>query len=133
MNKKLSKCIEISKLLMSEKKTGRSFHMSFAFLKNKMVALAWNSYKDAHLTHVFGKYLPTRGGDNYKAGRHSECQLLKKLRIPTKDLTICNVRIDNNNRVAMAKCCPNCQKLLDSLGYRRILYSINEKEFGTIE
>lgn len=133
MNKKLSKCIEISKLLMPTKKTGRSFHTSFAFLKNKMVALAWNSYKDGHLTHVFGKYPPTRGGENYKAGRHSECQLLKKLRIPTKNLTICNVRIDNNGDVALAKCCPNCQKLLDSRGYRRIIYSININEYGIIE
>lgn len=133
MNKKLARAIEIAKCLKPLKQNGKQFHVSIAYSKNKIVSIGYNSYEHENLNHIFGKYKPARGNSkNYKAGRHSETEMLRKLKMPTKDLTICNVRIDNNNKVAIAKCCPNCQKLLDSLGYRRILYSINEKEFGAI-
>lgn len=132
MNKKLSRAIEIAKCLKPLKQSGKNFHCSIAYSKNKIVSIGYNSYTHENLDHRFGKYKPTRAGSNYKACRHSETEMLRKLKIPTKNLIICNVRIDNNGEVAMAKCCPNCQKVLDSLGYRRIFYSISETEFGTI-
>jgi len=133
MNKKLSRAIEIAKCLKPLKQSGKNFHVTIGYAKNKIVSIGYNSYDHENLDHRFGKYKPTRnGGNNYKAGRHSETEMLRRLKIPTKGLTICNVRIDNNGDVAMAKCCDNCQKLLDSLGYRRILYSISETEFGAI-
>lgn len=129
----MQRAIEIAMALKPTRQTGRSFHCSFAWKKSKIVSIGYNSYEHENLNHLFGEYRPTRGNSkSYKAGRHSETEMLRRLKIPTKDLTICNVRIDNNNQVALAKCCLNCQKLLDSLGYRRILFSIDENTFGTI-
>jgi hypothetical protein len=132
MNKKLIRSIEIAKCLQPQKRSGRSFHASFAFSKSKIVGIGWNSYDDLHLEHRFGKYHPTRGGENYIASRHSETQLLRRLKIPTKDLIITNVRIGKNGEILNAKPCANCQRCLDERGYKRILYSISEHEHGII-
>lgn len=133
MNKKLSRAIEIAKCLKPLKQNGQQFHVSIAYAKNKIVSIGYNSYTHENLDHRFGKYKPTRnGGNNYKAGRHSETEMLRRLKIPTKDLTICNVRIDNNGEPAIASPCENCMIVLNRLGYKRILYSISETQFGTI-
>lgn len=132
MNNKLSRVIEIAKLLQPEKQDGKNFHVTAAIKKRKIIAIAWNTYQEPNLSHVFGEYVPTRGGENYKAGRHSEAQLLKKLKIPTKDLTFVNVRLGKNGEPMMARCCKNCERILRERGFRRIIYSINQNEYGTI-
>lgn len=132
MNNKLLRVIEIAKLLQPEKQDGKNFHVTAAIKKRKIIAIAWNTYQEPNLSHVFGEYVPTRGGENYKAVRHSECQLLKKLKIPTKDLTFINVRLGKNGEPLMARCCPNCERAMRKVGFRRIIYSINQNEYGTI-
>ncbi len=133
MNKKLSRAIEIAKCLKPFKQNGQQFHVSIAYAKNKIVSIGYNSYTHENLDHRFGKYKPTRAGSNYRACRHSETEMLRRLKGSTKDLTICNVRIDNNGEPAIASPCRNCLKILDSLGYRRILFSIDSYSYGTIE
>jgi len=132
VNSKLKRIIEIARLLQPEKQDGKNFHVSAAIRKRKIVAIAWNTYQESNLSHVFGEYLPTRGGEKYKAGRHSETALLKKLKTPTKDLTFINVRLGKNGEPMMARCCKNCERVLRERGFRRIIYSINSNEYGTI-
>jgi len=132
VNKKLSRIIKIAKALKGEKQSGKQFHVSAAFRKNKIVGIAWNDYQQPNLTHRFGVYKPTRGGSNYKPCRHSETELLKKLRLPTKDLTFVNVRIGNNGQPMMAHPCPNCQRELERFGFKKLHYSITENEEGII-
>ncbi len=132
MNKKITRTIEIARLLQPTKMSGKNFHVSAAFKKSKMVGLAWNTYDDAHLTHVFGEYGPTRGGENYNPGRHSECQLLKKLRMPTEDLIIVNVRLGKNGEPMIARCCGNCERVLREKKFKKLLYTINNKEYGIL-
>lgn len=132
MNKKITRVLELARLLQPEKQTGKNFHVSAAFQKSKIIAIAWNNYQEANLSHVFGEYLPTRGGANYQAGRHSEAQLLKKIKTPTKDLTIVNVRLGRKGEAMIARCCPNCERILRERGFKKLLYSISENESGTI-
>lgn len=133
MNKKLTRTIEIAHCLKPQKQSGRAFHVCSAWNKNKMVALTWNSYEHGHLAHKFGEYKPTRGGNNYRPCRHAEAQAIKKLRGQTKDLTFCVVRIDNNGKPALSRPCKNCAALLDKHGFKSILYTIDERTFGTIK
>jgi len=46
--------------------------------------------------------------------------------------TFINVRIDNNNKVSIAKPCPNCQRILDQVGYKKIIYLESENAFAEI-
>mgnify|MGYP003489874095 CR=1 FL=1 len=133
MNKKILRAIEISRALRPQKQSGKNFHCSFGFLRSKIVGIGWNSYDESHLEHKFGKYHPTRGGENYNAGRHSETQLLRRLKISTKDLTIINVRVGYKGEILMARCCLNCERVLREKGFKKLLYTITETEFGVLE
>ncbi len=96
--------------------------------------MAWNSYEHEHLEHLFGEYKVTRGNpENYKAGRHSESELLRRIKIPLKNISIFNVRVDNNGNEAMAKACANCEKLLRKNGLKRLVYTIAPNEYGILE
>ena len=55
MNNKLSRVIEIAKLLQSEKQDGKNFHVTAAIKKRKIIAIAWNTYQEPNLSHVFGE------------------------------------------------------------------------------
>jgi hypothetical protein len=132
VNRKISKIIEIARIIQPNVQNGKNFHVSAAFKKRKIIGFAWNDYSEPNLAHVFGEYLPTRNGENYQAGRHSETQLIKKLGFSMHDLTIVNVRIDKNGQPMMAKPCINCQKQLDKFGYKRIYYTIADSEYGVI-
>lgn len=130
---KLSRLIEVAKCLKPERQTGKHFVSCAAFLGSRMVGLGFNDYTREHPRHKFGEYKPTRSDSkNYKPSLHAEIALIKKLKHDPQDLTFYIVRIDNNNQVALARPCKNCEKQLYKTGFRRIVYSINQSEFGVI-
>lgn len=134
MDKRLLRVIDIAKCLRSEKQTGQCFHVTAAFNKSRMIALGFNSYEHEHLRHIFGQARAVKSNSKYyKSGRHSETVVLKKLKFDSRQVTFVNVRIDNNNRVAISKPCFNCMNALSKFGYRKILYTISENEYGIIE
>lgn len=113
---------EIAKALKPVHQSGQSFHVTVVYRKSKMLCIANNNYNKNHPYHKFGEYVPTKGGE-YFAGIHSETAALIKLGLEDcSDLTFINLRIDNNGNPAISKPCPNCQKLLDQIGYKKIWF-----------
>ncbi len=115
---------EIAKALKPVRQSGRSFHVTFVYKKNKMLCVANNNYKKSHPYHRFGKYKSKKTNvGHYQAGIHSECAALIKLGLEDcSDLTFINIRISNNEEPAISKPCKNCQFLLDRIGYRALWY-----------
>lgn len=133
MNNRLNRIIELAKCLKPEKQSGQHYVVAGAMLGSRLVALGFNDYNKEHPRHKFGEYKPTRGdSQNYKPSVHAEIDLIRRLKHDPQDVTFYVVRIDNNNQVALARPCLNCQKQFDKLGFRRIIYSISNNEFGTI-
>ena len=134
MNKRLEKCIEISLGLRPSKQTGRSFHTTFIFDKNRILSIGTNDYNKQHPYHKMGEYRGFKSNpEHYRPCLHSEISAL--LRLGEEDCSryvFVNVRIDNNNKISMAKPCQNCQKILDGVGYKKIIYSTSEKGFEEI-
>lgn len=134
MNNKLSRIIEIAKCLKPEKQSGQHYVVAGAMLGSRLVGLGFNNYNKEHPRHKFGEYKPTRGDSkNYKASLHAETDLLRRLKHDPQDVSFYVVRIDNNNQIALARSCQNCLSVLKKCGFRKIIYSISENEFGTIK
>lgn len=129
---KINKCIEICNCLKKDKQTGRSFHATFIYDKNKLLSIGFNNYNKLHRHHKFGKYKGTKENpEKYVAGLHSEIDALIKLgRTDCSRLTFINIRIDKNNCANMAKPCENCFKVLQGIGFKNIYYTTN---YGDIE
>lgn len=118
-----NKLEEITRALKHSKQTGKCFHTTFAFKGNKLLAIGINNYKKQHPSHKFGPYHSFKGSGNYIAGIHSEISSIIKLGMEScDDITFCNLRIDNNDKLAKSCPCVNCQRVLDQLGYKNIWY-----------
>lgn len=130
MNKTLEKCVEITKGLKPQKQNGRSFHATFIFDKKRLVSIGYNDYKKHHPYHKVGKYIGYKSNpENYQPCLHSEISAILKL--GEEDLSrysFVNVRIDGNNKIALAKPCPNCERVLRQTGFKKLFYS-SEKGF----
>ena len=62
----------------------------------------------------------------------SVAALIKMGNMDCSNLTFANVRIDNNNQVAISKPCRNCEKLLTDIGFKT-LWFYNGKEYTTLK
>ena len=62
---------------------------------------------------------------------HAEARLARKLDAGSV-VYVARVRRDNG-KLAMAKPCAHCERILRNRGIRRVEYSINEHEFGVLE
>lgn len=131
-HKKIQRTIEIARAMMPEKRSGRSFHVTAAFRKSKMVAIAFNDYQQHHLSHVFGPYKPTRGGKNYRPCRHSEAEVCRKLKCETDDLTFVNVRLGVDGQPMLSRPCQNCHDLLRRKKFKKLLYTVSDMEYSII-
>lgn len=121
--KKLNRCIEISKALFRDRTNIRTFHVTFAIRKNKILAIGTNSSK----THP----LSIQCNYGHDVGIHSELDAILKLdKINNaKRITFVNVRLKKDKTVANSKPCRGCQKLLRRVGYRQLLYTNDSGEF----
>jgi len=118
----------ITRALKPIHQTGRAFHTTFVFNKKKLVCIANNDYSKQHRYHKFGHYKSKYHIGTYSAGIHSECSALIKMGIEDcSHLTFINVRIDNDDNVAVSKPCVNCQTLLESIGYKKLWYYNGER------
>ena len=118
-----SKLEEITRALKSSKQTGKSFHTTFAFRGSKLLSIGINNYNRQHPSRKFGKYHATKGSGIYTPGIHSEVSALIKLGLEDCcDITFVNLRINNNDKIANSKPCPNCSRVLNQIGYKNIWY-----------
>ena len=125
--------VEIARALKSKHQNGRSFHVTCIFDKSKLLSLGFNNYAKEHPRHKYGVYEATKPGCNYVSGVHSEISSLLKLgEEDCSRYTFLNIRLDNNNKVALAKPCPNCFRVLkNQVGFKRIYYT-TESSFAVI-
>lgn len=61
---------------------------------------------------------------------HAECRLARKL---TPDSVIYVARINASGEMAMARPCPDCERVLRNKGVRKVYYSINDFEYGVLK
>ena len=115
---------ETAKAMKPIFQTGKSFHVTFVFKKNKFICAATNNYNKQHPYHRFGEYKATKSNSpNYQSGLHSEVAALIKLgKEDCSEFKFVNIRINNENEPAQSKPCKNCQKVLDQVGYKEIWF-----------
>ena len=120
---------EIARALKPVYQSGRTFHVTAVYKKNKMLCIAHNNYNKKHPYHKFGVYKPLKdGSENYTAGIHSECAALIKLGMEDcSDLTFVNIRIGSDGKTAISKPCDNCQRVLDQVGHKKIWFFDGQK------
>ena len=69
--------------------------------------------------------------ENRKPPAHAEARLAKKLDVGAV-VYVARTRRDNGE-IAMAKPCAHCENALRHRGVRKVVYTIAENEYGTIE
>lgn len=121
----------ITSALKLTHQTGRSFHATFVYHGNKLLCIAHNDYSKLHPYHKYGKYIGKYDG-TYQSGIHGECRAIIKMGLnDCNHLTFVNVRVSNNGTPSISKPCVNCQRLLDSVGYKAIWYYDGEQYIKT--
>lgn len=123
MNRRFKKLIELGHALKEKSQTGRAFHLSAIYNKSRLISLGINDYNKSH---------PQTLNYNYhkNAKMHSEMRATLKLGLTDcEGLTIVNLRIDNNDKIANAKPCRGCESLIRSLNFKKVFCSNNEGEF----
>lgn len=123
-----NRLIKIAKSLQS-KQNGRTFHVSFILKNNQILSIGTNDYSKRHLEKRFGKYVPTKiDTTHYIPSIHSEISVIRNF-INTyrssdfSDLTLYNTRLGFDGEPMLAKPCANCERLLKSFSFKRILWS----------
>lgn len=112
--------------------TGRAFHATIALKGSKVIAIGYNNYTRLHPCAKFGKYASYKTVNyNHVIGLHSEIACIKQIlfRDDYHKITIVNLRIDNNNQVANAKPCVNCQRVLKQFNFKHIFYTNEQGQF----
>ncbi len=76
-----------------------------------------------------------RGKRNYCMSTHAEQDAILQARskIDLRRTKMYVVRIKADGSLGMARPCPICQYVLYSYGIQRVIYSINNKEYGTLK
>ena len=128
--KMFQKYVDITKALMSEGFSTRTFHTTFIVRKNKIQKIGVNASK-THPSNLKYNYRGAAGEDIRRmVGLHSELSaVLKYGREDCSDCVFVNVRIDRKGKIAMAKPCRGCQDLLNQIGFKKLYYSNANGEF----
>lgn len=115
---------DISRALKPKLQNGRTFHTTFVYHGNKLLAIGVNDHTKEHRRKLFGKYQPTKESDGeYIPGIHSEISSLIKLGLEDcGHLTFVNLRIDNNGDPAMSKPCLNCLGVMENISFKKFWY-----------
>lgn len=131
-NKRIEKKItEIAYAYKGKAQTGRRFHMTFVLDKSKLVVFGINDYNRHHPARRYGEYKPYKCDKvDYVPGLHSEIAAIIKLgEHDCSKYTFVNVRVGNNGKLNNSKPCPNCQRVFEQLGYRKIYYTNRDGKF----
>jgi deoxycytidylate deaminase len=126
----MQKYIEITKALMPEIISNKTFHATFILKKNRIQKIGLNSFK-THPANLRYNYFGKEGKDiRTMVGIHSELSaILKYGKEDCSDCVFLNVRIDKNGTPTMAKPCRGCQDLLIQVGFKKVYYTNFKGEF----
>lgn len=104
----------------------RSFHVTFALKKGKIIAIACNKQKTHPITIKY----------NYvgQVNVHSELSAIIKLgRENCSELTFVNVRIKKDGTIGNSKPCPGCSDLLRQVGFKNLFFTDSNGKFQKIK
>jgi deoxycytidylate deaminase len=124
------KYIDLTKALMTENFTARTFHATFIVKKNKIQKIGINN-KKTHPRNLKYRYYGRDGEDiRGDVGIHSELSaILKYGREDCSDCTFINVRIDKNGNPTMSCPCKGCEDVLKQVGYKKVFFTNIKGEF----
>ena len=122
--------IQISKALMADHFTAKTFHTTFILKKNRLQKIGINLDK-THPENLKYKYYGKEGVDiRSRVGIHSELSAIMKYgKEDCSDCVFVNIRIDKNGNQTIAKPCKGCQDLLRQIGYKKVFYTNEKGEF----
>ncbi len=126
-DRKINRSVEIARALKSKYATGRSFHITVIFDKNKIISIGINNYLKTHPKSY--KYMKKEvvNESGYLPSIHSELSAVLKLgEEDCSNYSFINVRLDNNNQINNSRPCSGCIELLKQVGFNQFHYS-NEK------
>lgn len=117
--------IDIAKALKPTDWKKNSFHVTFAFNGNRLLAIGQNNISKTHPRNLRYNYRDRKGRSrSHIVGIHSELSAVIKLgREDCSDITFYVIRIDNNNKVNYSKPCSGCMDLFKQVGYKYIYYT----------
>ncbi len=125
IQRKFWRSVEIAGAMKSSALTGRCFHITVVFDKNKIISIGANSYCKTHPKAAIFQKEEIVDRNRYVPGIHSELSAILKLGEDCSKFTFFNVRIDNNNQINNSRPCSGCTKLLKQVGFKRFYYSIS--------
>ena len=127
--RKFARLIEVARALKLTKQEGPSFHVSFILKGAKPIVIGTNSYTKRNMVSL--RYKATKHDGAYVAGVHSEMDSLGKIKYQDQEnLTLVNIRIDNNGNLANSCPCPNCAYVLGRTpSIKKIFYSTSAGDF----
>lgn len=111
----------------------RTYHYAAAFDGKKMIAFAQNNpIKMSRKAHRIGQQfnIPTYIEYSYPhAESHLVSKLLDRYNYIDPNWSICVLRINRKGLILGSKPCDNCQKILDALELKNIVYSNDDGSF----
>lgn len=115
----------------------RCYHYAAAFKGNKMIEFCQNNPVTCDAkAYRLGQKFNIKKYKKYPY-LHAESYLVTKLlsRYDKIDTSwkIVVLRIGRSGRILLSKPCCNCQKILDSLGFNMVYWSIDKNTFGTTD
>jgi len=124
------KYVDLTKALMAENFSAKTFHTTFIVRKGRIQKIGINNDK-THPANLRYAYYGKDGTDIRRyVGVHSELSAILKFgKEDCSDCTFINVRIDRNNKPTMSKPCAGCQDLLLQVGYKKVWYTDEDGKF----
>ena len=129
----LDKSLKIAKSLFPSRyeshKVGQSYHFTFAFHRNKLIAIGQNNSNRIDAKEVyFAKRFNLKKRQEF-AFAHSETNAIGKLWSRyhiDSSIRLVNLRLNRYGELRDSKPCNECKIVLDALGIDEIYYSTNE-------
>lgn len=126
LTRKFWKTVEIAKALQPSHSTGRCFHITSIYDKNRVIAIGMNNYKSHPKANQFRR---KEIWSDYLPSIHSELSAIMKLGEEScSKYTFFNVRINRCGEVASSRPCSGCGSLLAQVGFNKLFYSTGEDE-----
>lgn len=126
-----NRIIELAKVLKPNNWCKQCFHVTFAYNKNRPLAIAFNKPQCTHPINLRYNYKDKEGKPKNKLiGLHSEMAAM--LRLGMEDCSHIDfyvVRIDNNGKPNMSKPCSGCMSVFNQVGYKNIYYTNRKGQF----
>ena len=132
----MDRLAEIAIVLRKTKQTGRNFHLTAIYDKDKLISMGWNDYNRPYPEKRFNiKYEPYKcTNGKYIPCLHSEIHAaIISNKLDFSDYIWMNIRINNSGRLDISKPCPNCMRLItQQLVYKKIYYFNENREIEVI-